>query len=267
MLKVRVASGLILAAVVAAAVVLLPLAWMAAFFHFVVLVAAYEWAKLAGIGTRPAFVAYAAGLSGVVAALWLLPAIWPLALVVAGAFWLAALVAVWTYPSSLAAFRSTPVVLAAGVFALCGAWLALVALKASTTSHGDATGGWQIIWLLAAAAAADTGAYFAGRRFGRRKLAPHVSPGKTLEGAVGGAFAIVAWGVCGALLFDGDVSQWVLIAAVLFVAAVTGDLFESALKRTRGVKDSGGILPGHGGLLDRIDSVVAVAPVFALLVR
>ena len=251
---------------VLAAVVLLPLAWMAAFFHLVVLVAGYEWSRLCGVRTRSGFVAYAAGMSAVVAFLWLFPGAWMPALLVAALFWLVVVAVVVRYPASAPLLRATPVALAGGVVALGGAWLALVVLKAATGSHGDSAGAWQIAWLLAAVALADTGAYFAGRGFGRRKLAPAVSPGKTVEGAVGGAVAVLAWAACAAALFDGSTARWLLLGVGVFAAAVVGDLFESALKRTRGVKDSGGILPGHGGVLDRIDSVLPAAPVFALLV-
>ena len=266
MLKVRVATGAILAVVVVAAVVLLPLAWMAAFFHLVLLVAAYEWAKLGGVETRLGFVAYAAVLSAVVALFWLFPAAWMPGLLVAGVFWLAAAGVVVLYPASAPLLRATPIALAGGVVALGGAWLALVVLKAATGSHGDSAGAWQIVWILAAVALADTGAYFAGHRFGRRKLAPRVSPGKTVEGALGGAAAVLAWSACAAVWFDGPVVGWLLLGAAVVAAAVVGDLFESAFKRMRGVKDSGGILPGHGGVLDRIDSVLPAAPVFALLI-
>lgn len=265
MLKVRVATGLVLAVVVLVAVLLLPLPWMAALFHLAVLVAAYEWAKLTGVATRGAFVAYASVLSALVALLWLLPSVWMFALLAAGAFWLAALAVVCAYPASAALLRSAPVTLAGGAVAICGAWLALVVMKSAQASHGDSAGAWQIVWLLAAVAAADSGAYFTGRRFGRHKLAPRVSPGKTMEGALGGAVAVLAWCVCGAVFFDGAIMHWLLVGVVLTGAAVTGDLFESTLKRVRGVKDSGGILPGHGGLLDRIDSVLAAAPAFVLL--
>lgn len=266
MLKVRVATGLTLAVVVAAAVVLLPLAWMAAFFHLVVLVAAYEWAKLGGVETRLGFVAYAAIVSATVALLWLFPAAWTTGLLVAGVFWFIAAGGVVRYPASASFLSATPVALAGGVVALGGAWLALVVLKAATGSHGDSVGAWQIVWLLAAVALADTGAYFTGRRLGRRKLAPRVSPGKTVEGALGGAVAVLAWSACAAALFDGEIVRWLVVGAAVFATAVVGDLFESACKRSRGVKDSGGILPGHGGVLDRIDSVLPAAPVFALLV-
>lgn len=266
MLKVRVATGATLAAGVLAAVVLLPLAWMAAFFHLVLLVAAYEWGRLCGIRTGTGFVAYAAALSAAAAFLWLFPGVWMPALLVAVAFWLVVVAVVVRYPASATLLRATPAALAGGVVALGGAWLALVVLKAATGSHGDSAGAWQIAWLLAAVALADTGAYFTGRRFGRRKLAQAVSPGKTVEGAVGGAVAVLAWSACAAALFGGPVTRWLLLGVVVFAAAMLGDLFESAVKRTRGVKDSGGILPGHGGVLDRIDSVLPAAPVFAVLV-
>ena len=110
---------------------------------------------------------------------------------------------------------------------------------------------------------ADIGAYFAGRRYGKRKLAPQVSPNKTWEGLLGGAAATLAWGAAAAIAFGAWL--WLCAAVLVAVAAVFGDLFESVLKRTRGVAESGGILPGHGGLLDRADSVLAAAPAFALL--
>ncbi len=260
-LKLRVITGVALAALVAAAVMLLPTAWMAAFFHLFVLVAVYEWAKLAGVASRAGLVVYAAVISALLAALWLLPELWPAALIVAAGFWVAALGVAGFYPASARILGLTPVLLGAGVIAIAGAWLALVKLK---TAPGDGAG--LVIWLLAAVAAADIGAYFAGRRLGRRQLAPRVSPGKTWEGAMGGALATLAWGLGGAWYFAGPWPTWLAVAALVVLAAVAGDLFESALKRARGVKDSGALLPGHGGVLDRIDSVLAAAPVFALLV-
>ena len=268
MLKVRVATALVLGAVVAAVVLLLPLPWVAAFFLIVALLAAYEWARLAGVAGRVGFVAYGAALSAAAALLWLFPEVWPFALFGAGLFWLAALALVLGYPRSGALLRSKPLALAAGAVAICGAWLGLVALKANPGADGDlvGVGAWQVFWLLVGVTLADAGAYFAGRRFGRRKLKPSLSPGKTVEGAAGGALGVLAWALGGAALFDGAVAAWLLFGLAVFAAATTGDLFESALKRASGAKDSGSILPGHGGVLDRIDSVLAAAPVFALLV-
>jgi phosphatidate cytidylyltransferase len=127
--------------------------------------------------------------------------------------------------------------------------------------------GWIFV-LLASSWLGDTGAYFAGRAFGRHKLAPRLSPKKTWEGAIGGFFASSAGAVLFGLLFGLD-TPWIVVAAlggVLDVFGVLGDLAESMLKRAFGVKDSGGILPGHGGILDRVDSVLFAAPVLYLVV-
>ena len=115
--------------------------------------------------------------------------------------------------------------------------------------------------------AADTGAYFAGRKFGRRKLAPRISPNKTVEGLVGGVVAGMVFGLAFALFAGASVGQLPAIALVALVAvlfSVVGDLFESLLKRQVGVKDSSNLIPGHGGLLDRVDGMVAALPAFAL---
>ena len=255
-LRERVLSGLALAAVLVAAAMWLPLPWLAAFLHLLALVAAYEWARLAGVRSRLGFVGYAAVLSALAVAMWLMPAAWPLIVAVVAACWLAAVAAVWAYPGSGALLRPW-VVLAAGVVAIAGAWLALLAIRA-------AGGGLLLLWLLVATSLADIGAYFAGRRFGKRKLAPQVSPNKTWEGFLGGAAATLAWGASAAIAVGSWL--WLLAAALVVLAAVLGDLFESVLKRSRGVAESGGILPGHGGLFDRADSVLAAAPVFAVLV-
>ena len=118
-----------------------------------------------------------------------------------------------------------------------------------------------LVWI------ADTAAYFVGRKWGRRKLAPGISPGKTWEGAWGGVGAAMAYAIiCGTFLLG--VAGWpgyLVVAALLAAISIVGDLFESAAKRQAGVKDSGTLLPGHGGIMDRIDSATAVLPVAALL--
>ena len=266
-LRLRVASGLAVAVVMIAAIWYLPLPWLAAFLLMLSLLAAREWAKLAGIVTRSGWLLYAISVSATVAGLWVASSeqlrIAPMALVVASVCWLLALGVVLTYPRSRPLLRSKPTMIVAGLILVPAAWLALV--EVANSPRGPEL----LIWLLAAAAAADIGAYFAGRRFGRRQLAPEVSPGKTWEGAIGGAVAILAWGVVGGMYFSEDATsslpRWLGVVATLCLASVTGDLFESAFKRARGVKDSGGLLPGHGGVLDRVDSVIAAAPVFALL--
>ena len=119
--------------------------------------------------------------------------------------------------------------------------------------------GLMLIW------AADIGAYFSGKRFGRNKLAPLISPGKTREGLLGAIVAACLFSLVAAFYFGLDVIaalSLLLLAVVLTLVSVAGDLYESVLKREYGVKDSGRILPGHGGILDRIDSVLAAMPVF-----
>ena len=125
----------------------------------------------------------------------------------------------------------------------------------------------RVLQVLVLVWAADTAAYFVGRAWGRRKLAPAVSPSKTWEGAWGGIAGAVAYAIIGGTFLSG-VGAWpvyAVVAVLLGVISIVGDLFESAAKRQAGVKDSGTLLPGHGGILDRVDSATAVLPIAALL--
>ncbi len=143
---------------------------------------------------------------------------------------------------------------------MCGVGLSLLWLR-----DASATGPWLLIYVLAIAWAADIGAYFVGRKFGRRKLSVVLSPGKSVEGALGGLVCAVLLAIVASILLELDSGQMfklVLISIVSAVFSVGGDLFESSLKRAAGVKDSGWILPGHGGVLDRVDSPLASVPVF-----
>lgn len=128
-----------------------------------------------------------------------------------------------------------------------------------------AYGGEVLLYLLTLVWIADIGAYFSGRRFGKHKLAPAISPGKTWEGVLGGILANLVWMLVVFKVKDGwglNIAQFLLIGLATSVISVVGDLFESILKREAGAKDSGKLLPGHGGMLDRIDSVIAASPVF-----
>jgi phosphatidate cytidylyltransferase len=132
-------------------------------------------------------------------------------------------------------------------------------------------GGWILLYLLTLVWVADTGAYFSGRKFGKHKLAPAISPGKTWEGVAGGIFANLLWMLLVYQMLGSyqlhtglnlSLIQFLLIGLATSFISVVGDLFESILKRQAGVKDSGKLLPGHGGVLDRIDSIIAASPVF-----
>jgi phosphatidate cytidylyltransferase len=132
------------------------------------------------------------------------------------------------------------------------------------SAHAFARGPLIVLWLVLMVCAADIGAYFAGRSFGRRKLAPRISPGKTWEGAVGGLAmtAMVAW--AGAGYFELPQLEAIVFGCAVGIFSIIGDLTESMFKRAAALKDSGALLPGHGGLLDRLDSVTAAAPLYAL---
>jgi phosphatidate cytidylyltransferase len=165
------------------------------------------------------------------------------------------------YPSSAVLWGSSAVRLLMGLFVLLPAWLALSWLAAQDGGH------WLVMVVILTVVCADIGAYFSGRALGRHKLAAEVSPGKTWEGFFGGVITVL---VVISIVIAFSPSQrhlwleWTIVEVAAVLAAVLGDLLESMVKRHRGVKDSGRILPGHGGVLDRIDSLTAALPVFAL---
>ncbi|MFO1283356.1 MAG: phosphatidate cytidylyltransferase [Burkholderiales bacterium] len=271
-LATRVATAAVLVPVVLAALFVLPPAGWAAATLAAIGLAAVEWARLAGVGRRGTLV-YAAVIVAAGALLLVAPQAgfsrgWPGAVVtavcgVATAFWLAVGIAwvVRRWPT-----RPPAAMLAVGAIVLAGAWVALVELQARSPWHVLAA--MAIVWI------ADTAAYFAGRAFGRRKLAPLVSPGKTWEGVFGALAAVAAYAfalapAARAAGYDGPLSAfalagWVALAVALAGLSVVGDLFESWLKRCAGVKDSGNALPGHGGVLDRTDALLAAMPPAAL---
>jgi phosphatidate cytidylyltransferase len=149
---------------------------------------------------------------------------------------------------------SSPSAAVAGLVVLVPAWLALSQLHAHNPLF--------MLFLLLLVVAADVGAYFAGRRFGRHKLAPRVSPGKTWEGVGGGVVGATIVAIIGALWLHMPFLLFIALCVVVVFASIVGDLTESLFKRHAGLKDSGNLLPGHGGVLDRVDSITAAAPVF-----
>ncbi|MFT5218190.1 MAG: phosphatidate cytidylyltransferase [Planctomycetota bacterium] len=149
------------------------------------------------------------------------------------------------------------------IFALSLLWVCVQGLVHLQTRYSE--GSWMLLYLCTLVWIADIGAYFSGKRFGKHKLAPAISPGKTWEGVVGGIAANTVWILLVYQLSDGfglPLIPFLIIGLVTSVLSVVGDLFESILKREAGVKDSGKLLPGHGGILDRVDSIIAASPVF-----
>ena len=262
MLKQRVFTAIVLAPLALLGVFALPLSSFIYFLDAAILLAAWEWANLSGYDKALKRYAYVLVMALAILGLHLSYAALPTSsILLFSAFaWLIALVWVMRYPQSEGWARSWQRALI-GFVVLVPCWLAFVSMKAS--DNGELL----ILLLFLLVWGADVGAYFAGKRFGRNKLAPHVSPGKTREGVYGGLFstAIVAIGYA---IYSGfEASQLIMLlglAVLTGVVSVLGDLFESMLKRHRGIKDSSQLLPGHGGILDRIDSLTAASPVFVL---
>lgn len=177
-------------------------------------------------------------------------------------FWALALLWVKGYPTSASIWGARPVRLLMGVFVLLPSALALMYVQ------GLNGGSWLFLYIVAIVASADIGAYFSGRKFGKKKLAPAVSPGKSWAGFFGGLVSVAVLAlVIGSFYSVSSLSlpQLLLVSVATALASVLGDLLESMVKRHRGVKDSSLLLPGHGGVMDRIDSLTAAAPVFVLL--
>lgn len=265
MLRQRVITGVVLAALVFSAILWFPPVWFQAFIALIIGIGTWEWSALAGLKPAPARAIFSAlCLALMYALLHVEPALRNTLLAIGAAWWLVALVLVCRYPNGAALWHRVAVLLPLGLVVLLPGWLALVALR-GLDSHV-----FYIVLLIGAIVAADSGAYFAGRAFGRRKLAVHVSPNKTWEGFAGGQLAacVVLWATLLARGVELDAMQWLLATIatlILASASVVGDLFESMLKRQAGVKDSGTLLPGHGGVLDRIDSLSAALPVYSVL--
>lgn len=257
MILQRVISAVFIVLALIGAVLLLPGFWSAAALSIILLGATWEWSGFVGRGAalRCAFVAATAVLCALF--WWLTGSQQALRLLMwcALLFWSLALLCGFFRPR----WVSRPVVATAGVLALSFAWLALVRMRLDLPHGAQAVMyALLIVWL------ADSGAYFAGRALGVRKLAPAVSPGKTWAGLWGGLATCAVLAVLTSLLAGVPVQALLPVTLVAGVYSVVGDLAESLCKRFAGLKDSGSLIPGHGGVLDRFDSLLAAAPVLLL---
>jgi len=261
MLKTRVLTALVLSVILLAGLFLLPPRWTVLAFGAAFTQGAWEWGGFGALRSFALRGLYTAGVAVLLFAGWRWsrePAHLLLLLVAACLWWLIALA--WL---SLAPARHHPLLaLVCGLPVLVPAFVALARLQVS--AHGVAHGPQAVLWLVLLVIAADIGAYFAGRGLGRRKLAPRVSPGKTVEGALGGLLAVLLVAGLGAPHFGLAPPAVMVFGCAVGIFSIVGDLTESMFKRASGLKDSGALLPGHGGLLDRIDSVTAAAPLYAL---
>ena len=275
MLKQRVITAIVLLAVIGL-VVAASSPWpFLLFLAIACACAGWEWLRLTA-GPTPAVAVLTGGVLFIVALLqtWLWlgqsqPDTVPMmvAVTVSAAIWVVVVPVVVVRGDASAAPQS----LAWSIFGPVTLYATWAALALLFLKHGAG----YVLSLLVLVWVADIAAYIAGRAFGRHKLAPRVSPGKTVEGAIAGVLGVVAWVLVSAnwdSTFGASlVARWSWpgaagLAAVLAAVSILGDLFESLLKRRAGVKDSSGLLPGHGGVYDRIDAVVAVVPLAVLLV-
>ncbi len=257
------------------AIILIPLvAWgvlaadhwlFAAIVAAVMLLCAWEWARLAGLQSLPLRLLYVLLCGLLIAGLWFIATdgVSRFLILIAAGLWLGMSLALFSWRHKAlhkAAFQ--PFILMLGLLLLSAAWQALVSLHQLPDIGPKLTLGLLIlIWI------ADSAAYFTGKALGRRKLAPVLSPGKTIEGMAGALLAAALWGVFMLVMLFSPMPSVIVVALLLSlltaVVSVAGDLFESLVKRRADKKDSGHLLPGHGGIWDRIDSLIASAPVFA----
>lgn len=266
MLKKRVITAIALAVVFLGALFKLPAPLFSAFIATIVLIAAWEWANLTGLSKIWQRASYV-GLVGAILALAAYSThnfdehahnISKTILMIGCLWWAVALLWVQSYPGSALLWGSRWFKAIMGMAVLVPTWLAFSFLRAQPS------GAWLILIVVLIVVCADTGAYFSGRALGRHKLAPAVSPGKSWEGFWGGMFSCVLLAIAVAAFTDVSVLMSLGIIVPAGLASVLGDLLESMVKRQRGIKDSSRLLPGHGGVLDRVDSLTAAAPVFAL---
>lgn len=280
MLKQRLLTALILVPVALYCVFGLPLHWFAVAITALMTAAAWEWSPLMGLKRQISRILYTASVTALLSLLlWLVPVgdVWqqdslnPLfyyITIIGCIWWLVATVLVIKYPASRRAWsRTRSIVGVFGYLIFIPSWVALLTIRSIDYAAEPLFGGFAVLFVLLLVWAADVGAYFAGVKYGRNKLMPAVSPGKTLEGLVGGialAFVVMLVVAHWAKIPVDQFGGYYLAGLITVIASVFGDLNESMFKRCAGVKDSGSLLPGHGGILDRIDSLTAALPIFTL---
>ncbi len=268
MLKTRIITALILAPIAIGGIFFLPPLGFALFTGVIITVGAWEWANMSGIENAGGRVAYALATACILYVLLNVPFVAVLWLALF--WWFICFLLVRSYPAGSERWGSVPARTIMGLFVLVPAWVGLNHLRTGGFQFGDSANNLLLIlYVFCVVWVADIGAYFAGRAFGKAKLAPRVSPGKSWAGVWGGLVAVGAFALLVSVLASAGVSQTLLLVVASLatgLVSVLGDLLESMLKRYRGIKDSSQLLPGHGGIMDRIDSLTAAIPVFALII-
>lgn len=261
-LRARVITALVLAPLAISGVLFLPSTWFALVFGIVLCYAIWEWTRVIGFRGRPLRTLAVLVNGAIMAALllfdsgnWLLPIAW-----VGVVWWCLAIVWLIAFDFGAAPTRrNRDMKLLVGSVMVVPAWV-----SAWLIHREPSAGPWWTLFVLMLIWVADVSAYFAGRRFGHHKLAPRISPGKTREGVYGALVGTMLFAAGAGWLMPVPVGQvlLVLLATVTVLFSIVGDLFESLIKRQSNLKDSGSLLPGHGGMLDRIDSILSALPIF-----
>jgi phosphatidate cytidylyltransferase len=256
MLAQRIRTAIISLAILGIVIFIVPPIVARLFIAGVFLAGAWEWGGFLFAEGRAGRIAYMAFIAALMGLTWYLmgdPAWFMQILKIGLAWWMLALVWVLLFPTPIPALLSW----LCGGLVLVPAWAALDNLYTQQSPI-------MLIFVLLIVWVADMGAFFVGKGFGRVKLAPAVSPGKTWEGVLGGLAAATLLAAAASAVFSWDIRVLVPFCLAVSLISIVGDLSVSMFKRTAGVKDSGSLFPGHGGVLDRIDSVAAAAPLFVL---
>ncbi len=282
MLKQRILTAIVLLPLTIAAIFYLPMEWFSVAVALVMLVGAWEWGPLMGFQSttaRMGYVGLIAAIIGTVSTQIPTATVWGfdghladgylITMGIACLWWIASLVLIVRYPESKSFWSQSTVIKGImGILSLVPAWMAILAIRTQQSADSEFFGAWLLLVAFCIVWAADVGAYFIGKATGKTPLMKRVSPNKTIEGFMGGLISAVAFvwlvtTITGASL--APVYIYLVIAGITAFISAVGDLNESMMKREAGVKDSGTLLPGHGGVLDRVDSLIAATPVFILL--
>ena len=267
-----------------AAIVLIPLVIILLFFTKLSIfasimiavggIAAWEWSQFLHITNKHSRLMFAFFIAVLLALLYFMPIpfelkskLYNIILSLSIIWWLVALYLVISYPKTIHYWSNVAVKLIFAFFTLVPFFLSMIALRSINYHSNCYTGAILLLYVFVLVWATDTGAYFAGRTFGKRKLAPKVSPGKTVEGFIGGVSVaiLISLIVYCSNLFNIKFNVFFISSFFAILVSVLGDLTESMFKREAGIKDSGNLIPGHGGILDRIDSLTAAVPIFTVL--
>jgi len=265
MLKTRLITGLILAVLALLGIFYLPRTWFALVAAVVIILAAWEWTNMAGLSNITCKIGYCCMMAIGLTICYYLPHSW--LLIIGVIWWLISFYIILSYAKKANQltekifWNNTTYKTIIGFFILLPCWVGMLVVRDVT--HGEI----YFFYLILLISGADTGAYAVGRLFGKNKLIPAVSPGKSWEGFLGAIITGIILALMVALIWRipfASWGTWFAMSIITVLASVLGDLNESLFKRLRGIKDSGTILPGHGGILDRIDSLTAAVPIFAL---